>query len=341
MKNFIVLVICILNFAFVQAQDVHFSQYNSSPTSLNPAQTGFMDGNLRVAANYRNQWFSNSSFATYALALDANIARRSLDYDMLGVGLSFYQDIEERNGYSNTNISLSVAYNVMITKKPLQYIGFGVQPSLISKQINLMDAVYGTLYKSGFNVDPLGFSEYGSFKLDLNSGISYYGYYNQRHSFAIGATVSHITQPNFGISGDDFLYRKYTGYVLTELEVSATGNAWLKPSLYFTKQGPSLELLPMLMGRFQFDNAINDVFLSVGAGFRMVGHNENNLFSSDFIGVIQAIIKSYTIGFSYDVTVSGAKEATSRNGGPELNFIMDLNFEKRRSHPRYFKVFKP
>ncbi|MEZ5002888.1 MAG: PorP/SprF family type IX secretion system membrane protein [Chitinophagales bacterium] len=337
---FISFILCFGNW-LSHGQDLHFAQFSASPSSLNPALTGFMDGTFRANVNYRNQWFHNATFATYALSSDINIVRRNLDYDMLGVGVSFYHDIEENSGYQNTNISISGAYNVMITKRPLQYIGFGIQPSLLRKQINLMDIIYGTLYETGVNTDPLGFSEFGSFKFDLNMGMSYYGYFKEKHIFTLGFAISHITQPNFALLGNDELYRKYSGYVLTELEAGAIGYAWLKPSIYFAKQGPSIEVLPSLKARFQFYNAYNEVFLGVGAGLRMIGHSQNKAISSDLISEVQFTIESYTIGFSYDVSFSDVKKATGRNGGPELSFMVDMNFDKRRkSHPRFFKMIQ-
>ena len=37
-------------------QDIHFSQFYSSPLTLNPAYTGNYEGNWRVMSNYRTQW---------------------------------------------------------------------------------------------------------------------------------------------------------------------------------------------------------------------------------------------------------------------------------------------
>ena len=37
-------------------QDPHFSQFFSSPLTLNPALTGKFDGVFRAAGNYRDQW---------------------------------------------------------------------------------------------------------------------------------------------------------------------------------------------------------------------------------------------------------------------------------------------
>lgn len=337
--KFIATIVLMCTGSLLWGQDLHFSQYTMSPLNLNPALTGFQEGNLRANLNYRNQWFSVSSFSTYAFSADANIIRENLDYDMLGVGLSFFHDIEEKNGYSNTNISLSAAYNVKLSEKPLQYLGFGVQPSLIKKQINLMDAVYGTLFETGNNTDPLGFSEYGGFKFDINMGLSYYIYFNKKHVINTGFTMSHITEPNFGLLGSDNLYRKYTLYVLTEFEAGISGLAWLKPSVYFTKQGPSLEFMPGLAARIQFYNAINNVYLGFGGAMRLVGHEASKLKGTDFIGSVNFTYEFFTLGFSYDMSISDLKSATTRNGGPEISLIADLQFEKSNRR-RYFKMMR-
>ncbi|MEZ5023956.1 MAG: PorP/SprF family type IX secretion system membrane protein [Chitinophagales bacterium] len=337
--KFIVVIFLMTSSTLLWSQDLHFSQYTMAPLSLNPAFTGFQEGNLRANLNYRNQWFTVSSFSTYAFSADANIIRDNLDYDMLGVGLSFFHDIEEKNGYSNTSISLSTAYNVKLSEKPLQYLGFGVQPSLVKKQINLMDAVYGTLFETGSNTDPLGFNEYGGFKFDINMGLSYYVYFNKKHIISTGFTMSHITEPNFGLVGIDNLYRKYTLYFLSEFEAGIAGLAWIKPSLYFTKQGPSLEFMPGVAARVQFYNASKEVFIGFGTAIRMVGHDESKLKPTDFIGNVNLTYEFLTIGFSYDMAISDLKSATGRNGGPEISLIADLKFEKG-ARRRYFKMMR-
>ena len=42
----------------LRAQDIHFSQYNGSLLNLNPAFTGFFDGDYRVNGIFRSQWQS-------------------------------------------------------------------------------------------------------------------------------------------------------------------------------------------------------------------------------------------------------------------------------------------
>src|SRR5688572_2302476 len=53
----IVILMMMLCFSFsLLAQDIHFSQYNSSPMNYNPGLTGFFNGDYRFSSNYRNQW---------------------------------------------------------------------------------------------------------------------------------------------------------------------------------------------------------------------------------------------------------------------------------------------
>jgi hypothetical protein len=55
-----------------EAQDVHFSQYFTSPMTLNPALTGLTQSDYRMAANYRTQWGSvnNAPYTTATVSYD-------------------------------------------------------------------------------------------------------------------------------------------------------------------------------------------------------------------------------------------------------------------------------
>ena len=52
--------VAIVAVSAVKAQDIHHTQYFASPLTLNPALTGLVRGDVRVAANYRSQWYSVS-----------------------------------------------------------------------------------------------------------------------------------------------------------------------------------------------------------------------------------------------------------------------------------------
>src|SRR5215475_7487215 len=94
MRNFI-LFIFFLSFTILSsAQDPHFSQFFSSPLTLNPAFTGKFDGNVRIAGNYRNQWPTiNQAYKTGTASVDLPIMKKQIDYrDTWGIGIMAYTD---------------------------------------------------------------------------------------------------------------------------------------------------------------------------------------------------------------------------------------------------------
>src|SRR3954467_9899258 len=70
------------------AQDVHFTQYFTSPLTLNPALTGLVSEDLRFAANYRTQWASVSTpYITGTVSYDMAVLKGKLpEGDALGIG---------------------------------------------------------------------------------------------------------------------------------------------------------------------------------------------------------------------------------------------------------------
>lgn len=92
--KFILLAGCMVLLGKVSAQDPHFSQFFSSPLTLNPAFTGKFDGALRVMGNYRNQWPTiNNAFTTATVAADFHILDKTIaSNDTWGVGFVGYND---------------------------------------------------------------------------------------------------------------------------------------------------------------------------------------------------------------------------------------------------------
>ena len=78
------------------AQDPHYTQYFASPLTLNPALTGLTQCDLRLSANYRNQWSSVTSnpYTTAAISYDMSALKGKLDNgDAVGIGiLGFYDE---------------------------------------------------------------------------------------------------------------------------------------------------------------------------------------------------------------------------------------------------------
>src|SRR5205809_7766102 len=94
MKKAILFNILLVTFGSVKAQDPHFSQFFSSPLTLNPAFTGKFSGSWRLAANHRDQWPSiPKAYVTTSASLDFPILKsRVPEQDILGGGISGLTD---------------------------------------------------------------------------------------------------------------------------------------------------------------------------------------------------------------------------------------------------------
>src|SRR5438094_181664 len=94
---------CMLPTAF--AQDLHFSQYNETPTLINPALTGAAS-NFRLATIYKNQWGSITvPYVTYGAMFEMRLklsAWEKVDQHLteiykkalrkVAAGVDFYKD---------------------------------------------------------------------------------------------------------------------------------------------------------------------------------------------------------------------------------------------------------
>ena len=95
MRNAFVIIIALsLLKTNLSAQDPHFSQFFASPLTLNPAFTGKFDGQLRLAANHRDQWPSiPKAYVTTSASVDFSILKNKIpEGDVFGIGIAGLSD---------------------------------------------------------------------------------------------------------------------------------------------------------------------------------------------------------------------------------------------------------
>src|SRR5580698_2735581 len=89
------------------AQDVHFTQYFTSPLTLNPAMTGLVPDDIRFAADTRDQWSSVSStpYTTTTISYDMAVLKGKLpEGDAIGLGIMGLYDKSGSGGLTNTTV---------------------------------------------------------------------------------------------------------------------------------------------------------------------------------------------------------------------------------------------
>ncbi|MBK9479474.1 MAG: PorP/SprF family type IX secretion system membrane protein [Bacteroidetes bacterium] len=147
-KSLQVIVLCLV-VLHSQAQDQHFSQFFNSPQNLNPALSGVFNGDLRIAANHKNQWRTLPvPYRTYSISADGKLPL-GLKNDYVCAGILFNNDKSGDGSFITNQAGISLAYLKKLNKDSSSFLSFGIQPSLISRSINLSKLSFDNQFSDG------------------------------------------------------------------------------------------------------------------------------------------------------------------------------------------------
>lgn len=302
----IVLMFIVVMSLKTNAQDVHLSQFYSSPSMLNPSMTGMMSEVFRSSISYRSQWSSVVPYSTMSASMERSI---SLDrYDRAGIGLVMFNDKTGAQGGLNTfKCYLGGSYQKVLrtSNGGVMLMGFGGQLGFAQKSL------YGVFdYSEGFSES---FQDNSTNYLDFNSGAILVHKSRDKNAFFIGGSVFHLNQPreNFSSSNNDWLAARWVlhgGAIL--------GNAkkplFVTPNFVVMRQGGAQEI--NIGGNIHYDFyrvSPHEVELMVGGWVRL---------DDALIAYMGLRFDTYELGFSYDVNTSGMKTAVNGRGALEFNF---------------------
>ena len=113
----VLLVACVLQSTVVHAQDVHFSQTDVSPLTLNPALAG-ANASFQGIAMYRGQYGSFASpFQTFFASIDGRLtAALKNSNGVLGAGLVFFNDRMGDGYFTQSNIGFNFSYSLKVSR---------------------------------------------------------------------------------------------------------------------------------------------------------------------------------------------------------------------------------
>jgi type IX secretion system PorP/SprF family membrane protein len=309
--------------AAVQAQDPRFSQYFASPMTLNPALTGNIDGSLRVAMNFRQQWWAASSpFQTTSLSFEHRLFMNSLgEYDRFGVGGMVMTDNSMSGALKSTYASLSTAFHKGLGEQ--HRLGIGFQGTYGNRVLDLNKiSFYNQFDADGFNTNlPSGESGLSAMKptLGLQTGLMY-TYEDALMRVYGGFSMYHINQPRQTVMDDSTsrLPRRYTvhaGMVLLSGEALR-----ITAHTLWQQQAKASEF--SIGGAVGYDIGETQTFYA-GAWYRL---------KESVYPYVSYVRNGIQVALTYDMQVSTMRQALPKNGSVELSFIYskpDNRFEKR------------
>jgi len=302
----------------VSAQDPHFSQFFSSPLTLNPAFTGKFFGSYRVTGNYRNQWPTiNNAFTTATGALDFHIMEKTISSnDTWGVGFVGYND-NSANGAVNFNYaSVSTAYHKGLDEDGYHQIGIGFQATYANMLINTSQLKFeDQLTSAGFTGVTSEVFNNATLKtsyLDLNAGFLYNGSTSDKNNFYFGLSLYHINRPKQAFTGAVYnLNPRANMSAGCYFPVSPSGILHLSGLQMF--QGGASET--MIGGAYQFiadPDALKPTSFYAGAWVRL---------NDAIIPYLGLEFNDLRIGMSYDYNTSSLQTASLNRGGIEISLI--------------------
>jgi type IX secretion system PorP/SprF family membrane protein len=325
-KKFFISTVFVIAFAIskMPAQDVHFSQQQMSPLTLNPALAGanYMG---QGAMAYKDQWkAANARFTTMYGSWDMRFMENR-NKGHFGAGLSFYSDKAGDGSMSTNYINLALGYHVKTNK--YTSLGLAVQPSYGNRNVNTDNMNWGAQFDgSGFNSalssgEVREVSSYNYF--DLNSGVvftykssEHYMTANDELNINAGFAVSHILRPKYSFYGSasERLPMKYTFFANALIGVPNTKFGFM-PGLYVNVQGPQKEILAGTYYRYLLQDHSVYTGIKKGSAFSL-----GTFYRVGDAFVAKALFEyaHYAIGFSYDLTLSSYTSASKGRGGFEV-----------------------
>lgn len=333
MKKFYVILLAALMYsARVKSQDIHFSQYYASPLTLNPALTANINGDFRVAANYRMQWYtiptlnSVAPYQTYQVSFDMPILRQRLGNDAFGFGGMFYTDKAGDGALTTFSFMASVAYHKAIDRYGHCRLSFGLQAGVVSEQVNINNLVFESqLNQGGGFFDPTlpnGENYFNNKPIiypDVNAGALWSQAVKEKFRYYVGFAMDHLSRPDISFYTDEPASRldyRYNIHLGGEIYLNRDNTLSLNPAFLFMLQGNATEYDPGLALNYE----MTDNFTLFGGLWYRVG--------DAVIPNIGAEYQNFRLGFSYDVNYSTLSTSSHAQGAVELSLVYIHKKEK-------------
>lgn len=312
---------------FLIAQDIHFSQFNTTPLNLNPANTGFFNGTHRLMINHRSQWSSVTiPYSTFSAGFDMHLLTRKFRQDIFGAGVVINRDKAGDSEFGTTQVNISFSYIKALNKRNNHFLSIGIQPGFAQRSINYTALKFDYQY-NGEHYDPNQdngevFTNESFTFFDIGGGIHWYYQTGKRSNLNGGVSIFHLNGPKQSLlnNSDIRLDQKLTAYFNCQFELSDKID--LMPSFLVNFQGPYSEVI--YGSKLKIIRTRNTHFYSAINIGLFIRHNDAAIV---MLGLDH---RKFNFGLSYDINYSGLSSASDSRGGFELSLIYTLNSLKQQ-----------
>ena len=306
-----ILIILLTSIGGLKAQDIHYTQYELSPLTLNPALTGAYEGTFRVGGIYRDQWSSvlNNQYVTYSIYGDLPVIRGFGKNDWFGAGILLTNDRAGSALLNHTGGSLALSYHLGVGKKSNTVFSLGAQGGFAQKRVDMNELIFEDAIGGSTSAEftnPNSTLDPSISYTDFNVGTLVNSYLTSRFSFYVGAAAFHITNPNDGFITEQKLRTRITAHGGFNYDLG--NRLMIAPSFIFQTQAKARELVTQARLGYHI-NPERNVTLYGGLGYR---------YSGAAMALIGMDYKGAKLGIAYDIDVSPLNPASRGRGAYEL-----------------------
>lgn len=318
LKPYLILFIGVLFGHKAQAQDIHFTMFDMSPLTLNPALIGDFHGTFRITGNYRIQWPTIAKYQTPAFGIDAPLFRGLGKNDWISFGFTAYQDkAGDDFGLKKTAGWIGGSYHLALKKDGSTLLSLGVQSGGTSRTFNgtprFQDPSDPAFPGGG------GSDDNKKTYSDINAGLLFRTTLNKAKTSAlnIGLSLYHLSQPNASLGGgggggtggsssgdkQKMLINAHAQMIIPRGDLLS-----FTPGVVLHLSGGNYEAAAQLKGEMLV-NREKDFAVIGGLGYRV---------GDAAFAILGARFKDLKVALAYDFNISGATASTSGVGGYEL-----------------------
>ncbi|HEX9778953.1 MAG TPA: PorP/SprF family type IX secretion system membrane protein, partial [Geopsychrobacteraceae bacterium] len=308
-------------------QDIHFTQFNASPLTLNPSLTGKLQCTYRAALNFRSQWSKiPAPYHTFSAGFDAALWKPRLGGDAVGIGLILMNDVAGDGSLGHLNIDLSLAYHKALSEKHILSGGFAFSYNQLSLDFHKL--IFANQIDAGGSNPSLPSDENffpGSNYGDINAGLHYSAIISENLSYSIGGALYHVLKPvqTFLNNPENRVYSRFL--MQGGFSMGINDQMSISPSFLYMTQGKAEELDAGASLGYHME----DASLYLGVWYR----NRDAV-----LALVGLEIDNIVFGVSYDITVSDASKANQGQGAFELSLSYNgcVSAKRRITHcPRF------
>lgn len=341
LKSLLVFCFVVLGSLSISAQDIHFSQFYLSPLNLNPAMTGVMNCNIRLVANYRNQWASvlrSNAYSTYSVSYDQRIPVGRYDY--FGVGGTFWGDRAGEADFATVTGKLSFSYSKKMGggRKDGNYLVVGAEAGAAQRSIDFLKLRWGLQHDGNGGFDETAdsmeddvFDRDNFLFADLAAGLLWFMVFDEDNSLYLGGAFHHLNRSNqsFSSSDEDLLYSRFTFHAGGDFMMG--DRFGLVPGVIVMSQGPSFQVNAGTSFKFLLGNdRFNYQAFQFGLWTRISNKIETGVLNDAAILSTRFDYNDFSLGFSYDINISPLRPASNANGGFEFALIYKICGPEKR-----------